>query len=450
MQSGAEYLRSTRRSRDKQAFAAFLLAALAVLGFALATHKNIRAEGLHFGMFLGLISLTYLGIKMYFSTRYSSFDNPTPQYLSTAVVIPVYNEDPTAFRACLTSILDQSHPLDEIWVIDDRSPDTTCYEIAREMLATHPGAHVIRAAKNGGKRHAQGLAFRQIRADIYITVDSDTILDRDAVREGLRPFGTDPQIQAVTGNVRVLNWDENVLTRLTTIRYANSFLWERAAYSRLNGSVLCACGALSFWRSSLVHEHLEDYLTQTFLGVEVPYGDDRRLTNYALSKGRVVLQDTALGYTAVPEKWGHYLRQQSRWNKSFFRESLWTLTNLQHNKRVWSLAMAEVGLWVAAFTLLTLRYAWDIATFSVQLPLYMLWFGTMMSYARSVRFLGSQGMTRAQQWSTFLLAPLYWVVTLTLLVPLRFISLMTMKSGSWGTRKKIEVTIREDAVVTVD
>ena len=29
--------------------------------------------------------------------------------------------------------------------------------------------------------------------------------------------------------------------------------------------------------------------------------------------------------TAVPERLNHYLRQQSRWNRSFFRETLWCL-----------------------------------------------------------------------------------------------------------------------------
>jgi len=330
-------------------------------------------------------------------------------------------------------------------VIDDRSTNTACLEIAHEMLANNPAAKVIQAKQNGGKRNAQAHAFTQSTADIFITVDSDTILDRDAIAEGLKPF-VDETVEAVTGNVRVLNWDENVLTRLTTIRYANAFLWERAAYSRINGSVLCACGSLSFWRASLIADHLEDYLTQTFLGVEVPYGDDRRLTNYALGRGKVILQDTSLGYTAVPERWGHYLRQQTRWNKSFFRESLWTLSNLFHNKRVWLLAGAEIGLWVGASLVLVLRYAFDIATLSAELPLYLLWFGTMMSYARSVRFLGSQGMTKTQQWTTFALAPLYWLMSLALLVPLRFYSLLTMKSASWGTRKAVEVNLTEAQV----
>ena len=439
--SGADYLRVTRKRRDQQAATAFSLAALAVVGFVLAAHQRITTAGFSVGVVIGLFSLTYLGVKMYLSTKYSSFDNEAPGDLQAAVVVPVYNEDPVALKAALESIIKQSRRVDEIWVIDDHSKDTECFELAQQLLAGREGAHVIRAEKNGGKRHAQSHAFTQSQADVFITVDSDTILDSDAVKEGLRPFGIDSNIQAVTGNVRVLNWDENILTRLSSLRYANSFLWERAAYSSFGGNVLCACGALSFWRGDLVRKNLDDYLTQKFLGVEVPYGDDRRLTNYALSEGKVVLQDTALGYTAVPQRWSHYLRQQTRWNKSFFRETLWTLKNLRHRRGAWTLAAAEVSLWAAAFSLLTFRYGLDIVKMEAEFPMDLLWFGAMMSYARSVRFLGSQDVGRKEQWITFALAPLYWVMTFTILVPLRFISIMTMKSGSWGTRKKVEVRL---------
>lgn len=439
--TGANYLRVTRKRRDRQAATAFLFAALAVVGFALATHQRITNAGFSLGVIIGVIGMAYLAGKMILSTRYSSFDNEPDANIVTAVVVPVYNEDPVALKAALTSILEQSHPVSEIWVIDDHSKDLECFELAQHMLADRAGSHVIRAERNGGKRHAQSYAFTQSSADIFITVDSDTILDSDAIKEGLRPFASDPNIQAVTGNVRVLNWNENVLTRLSSLRYANSFLWERAAYSSSGGNVLCACGALSFWRGSLVRENLDDYLTQKFLGVEVPYGDDRRLTNYALSAGKVVLQDTALGYTAVPQRWNHYLRQQTRWNKSFFRETLWTLTNLRHRRGAWLLAAAEVSLWLAAFSLLTFHYALDLIQWKADLPLYLVWFGAMMSYARSVRFLGSQELPTKEQLITFALAPLYWIMTFTILVPLRFISLLTMKSGAWGTRKKVEVRL---------
>ncbi len=50
---------------------------------------------------------------------------------------------------------------------------------------------------------------------------------------------------------------------------------------------------------------MPDFLSQTFLGVPAIFGDDRRLTNYALLEGKVVFQQTAVAWTAVPQRLGH-------------------------------------------------------------------------------------------------------------------------------------------------
>src|SRR4029077_10738564 len=68
------------------------------------------------------------------------------------------------------------------------------------------------------------------------------------------------------------------------------------------------------------------YVAQSFRGIECTYGDDRHLTNLVLDAG----YDTAFApfahaITSAPEDIPSYLRQQLRWNKSFYRELLWTL-----------------------------------------------------------------------------------------------------------------------------
>jgi hypothetical protein len=56
---------------------------------------------------------------------------------------------------------------------------------------------------------------------------------------------------------------------------------------------------------------MPDFLSQTFLGVPAIFGDDRRLTNYVLLQGKVVFQETAVAWTAVPQRLGHFARQQT-------------------------------------------------------------------------------------------------------------------------------------------
>ena len=427
-----------RRSRPARIVQSLVAFALSLAGVAVVAEMTGARWGLY-----GVFGLGYLSMKLLLATAYRAFRHPVPD-LSVAVVVPVYNEDPAAFAGCLDSILAQSVPVDEIWVIDDGSTDTTCVEFAARVLEGRPGAVVHAMPRNVGKRHAQEWALRQTRAAIVCTVDSDTKLDADAVREGLRPFA-DTRVTAVCGNVRVLNAATNLLTRLTELRYANAFLWERAAYSTL-GSVVCCCGSLSFWRRDVIDENLDDYVNQTFLGVPVPYGDDRRLTNYSLLAGRVVFQSTSIAWTAVPERFSHFVRQQTRWNRSFFRESLWAIKNHGRLQAVWWLTGAEIGLWSACLVSAVAAHAVRPAM-TGRFAVGILAFGVLMAYARSVRYLGSEDRSVRHQLHTFALAPLYTLLSLLVLFPLRLIALATLRSESWGTRSEVEVTMDAHATL---
>ncbi len=359
--------------------------------------------------------------------------------LRVAAVVPVYNEDPVAFRACLESLLDQSMAIEEIWVIDDGSSSIECYADAVERLERHAGATVIRCDANRGKRHAMAEAFAVSTADVFLTVDSDTVLNRYAAEELSRAF-SDPKAMAATGTVRALNARANLLTRLIDLRYANAFLFERAAYSRV-GSVLCCCGSLSMYRASVVKENLEDFVTQTFLGSPVQFGDDRRLTNYCLTEGRVLFIETALAFTAVPQRLNHYLRQQNRWNKSFFRESFWVLRNMSYRTWPWRITAVELTMWfVLTGSLVVTVIVRPALVGGIAIASYFAQ-TAFAAYARSVRIIGTGGTSNTNPWISIALAPLYSILHILFLVPVRFWSLFTISRGSWGTRATVEVAI---------
>lgn len=381
----------------------------------------------------GAVALGYLLLKLLASSFYRSYDGEAPTG-TVAAVVPVYNEDPRIFRRCLLSLLRQTRMPDEIWVVDDGSSDRACYDLALGLLDGLRGVHVVRLSGNHGKRHAQAVAFGQSEADFYVTIDSDTELAPSAIENILKPFN-DPRVQAVSGVARVANRDRNLLTRLIDLRYANAFLVERAAYSVLGGSVLCCTGVLSAYRGDLVRRHLRDYMRQTFLGVPVSYGDDRRLTNYALQSGRAVLQSTAIAYTMAPTSLGQFLRQQIRWNKSFFRETLWALRHLRPGRRwAWWLGLFEISTWLGLSA--TLISGFVIAPLlmgrlgSVYYPVYIV----LLAYTRNARLLVAERSAASLQ--AYLLAPLYALLHLTLLTPLRFYSLVTIRDGRWGTRTR--------------
>lgn len=360
----------------------------------------------------------------------------------TAVVVPVYNEDPETLRSVLNSIAALDPAPDEVWIIDDGSTSDDISRVVNDWRATvalprRLPVTFLRFDTNRGKRHAQALAFSVSDADIFVTIDSDTVVDSRALMEVCGPLA-DPEVMAVTGHTRASNFRSTLLSRLIDVRYANSFLWDRASYSAL-GSVLCCCGSLSAYRASVVREHLSDFTNQTFLGVKCTYGDDRRLTNYALLHGKVVFQSSARAWTTVPERMGHFLRQQIRWNKSFFRESWWGSQHLpMRTPAVW-LVLLELATWMVFTTSLFTVIGATIARGDGEALMDYAYYLISIAYIRSVYYLDDLTMSLGDRITGFIFAPWYGLLHVFVLLPLRLWSLVTLRDNRWGTRSKVEV-----------
>jgi hyaluronan synthase len=112
------------------------------------------------------------------------------------------------------------------------------------------------------KRLAHLTTFLDDPADVFVTIDSDTILDRHALAEGLKPFA-DPRVQSVAAVAVALNWKRNLLTRLTNLWFVTFQVGLRSSLSTL-GSVLVNSGALAFYRSEVVREGADGYAHETF------------------------------------------------------------------------------------------------------------------------------------------------------------------------------------------
>lgn len=356
-----------------------------------------------------------------------------------AGIITCRNEDLSAFTDCLNSVLASTRLPDSLTVIDDASADPACGQAAYRYYEMFRAAGVdyavITLSRNRGKRDGLAAGFSRCwDADIYLCIDSDTIIAPNAIENALRPFARH-RVQAVTGCVLAANRDRNLLTRLIDLRYAYAFLGERAAYSVM-GSVLCACGSLALYRGTTVRKYLDDFIGQHFLGRRCTYGDDRRLTYYCLREGQVVLAPDAVAWTLVPERMGHFLRQQLRWSKSFFRESLCMLGGIRPNRICWWLTLVEISTWCGFTSALIYALAVRPALTGHFAGTAYLTAVLLFAYARCGHYVEAEhpGLSWRGRWGTLLLAPLYGVIHMTLLLPLRLVALATLRDNSWGTR----------------
>jgi hyaluronan synthase len=271
-----------------------------------------------FGVY-GMIVTAYLLSRFVMSVFYRPCraDGPLP---SVAIVIPAMNEQ-SAIERTIEAAFALNYPADliSVFAVDDGSTDET-WERMAFASRRFPNLHAIRFSHNRGKRAAMAAGIRATDAEIICFVDSDSSVAPDALREIVRPF-IDPRVAAVTGHADVLNKSKNLLTLLQQVRYYVAFRVLKASES-LFGSVTCASGCFSAYRRERLIEVLPRWETQSFLGREATFGDDRALTNMLLRHHRVVYQSTAVCETVVPDSFRGFLVQQTRWKKSWIRESL--------------------------------------------------------------------------------------------------------------------------------
>lgn len=363
--------------------------------------------------------------------------------LRVSVVVPVYNEDPATFRAMLESLSRQSRPVQRLHVVDDGSETRDCENEFYEWLPTAPHGleAVYTTIPNSKKRHAQAVAFEaDPAADIWVTIDSDTVLDAHAIRQGLIPFAR-PKVNAVAGTLVALNDRTNLLTRLVDLGFTLSFLNGRASWSLLR-SVVVSCGGLAFYRGAIVRKYLPRYLTQEIWGRRVISGDDRMMTCYALLDGHTVLQESSIGYTLVPENISHLTRQRIRWWRSFFWGGGWLIQNFPLTKPAWWLVVWQfVSFVLFSFALPMMLVIHPIQSGNVPWEFFI--YLSLLAYARSVRYLVLKrpDQSPSQQLITFLLAPVSSLLHLYLCSVLQYVGLFTFRKTGWSTRQKVEVAM---------
>lgn len=361
--------------------------------------------------------------------------------LKVTVLVPAYNEDPKLLLECLKSMSNQTRMPNVVCVVDDGSNIVDYTDLKALIESEYKGRIELhwKRTENRGKRYAQMMGVvMSPKADIYITVDSDTILDHKAIEEGLKPF-KDKEVLSVAGVVLPLNNDKNLLTRFSGVWEMNSQLIDRNGQSLFN-SVMVNSGCLALYRGHLIRYYLKPYLRETFFGRRVKFSDDSLLTTYALQHGKTVQQATAISFSSTPEKISHHIRRYIRWMRGSFIRTWWRFKYLD---------ILSYAYWLHIFkwfqTFLSIYVFWYLAyngayTNPKLIP-YLILIPILVTYGQSLCILTIRrsDQTLKNQIINYLLSPITILWSSTVLRVYRWYSYLTCLNTGWGTRKKVEV-----------
>lgn len=231
---------------------------------------------------------------------------PDGQWPPVTILVAAWNEE-EAIVATLRGIAEQSYrgPV-EVVLADNNSTDRTA-QLA-EQAANQLGLRYRRVfERTPGKHRALNTALATVTTPLVVTVDADTHPQRESLTYLIARVATTPQEQyvcACAGALVAENPLASYVTRMQQWDYRlgiNGVKRMQAAYN----SALVAQGAFSaYWTDDL----------RAVGGWPDAIGEDIVLTWAMMAtRGIVVYEPLALGFTVVPERLGRLMNQRSRW-----------------------------------------------------------------------------------------------------------------------------------------
>jgi cellulose synthase/poly-beta-1,6-N-acetylglucosamine synthase-like glycosyltransferase len=292
------------------------------------------------------------------------FANPlTP---GVSVLVPAYNEEKSIVTS-VQAILALRYPLLEVVIAEDGSTDDTFEALRAEfdltpsprvpagtiktigaVLSTHvsrDGRVVVIRKENAGRRgDALNVALEHARYPLVCMIDADSVMERDALLQVVRPFMDDPDRVAATGGaIRPINGcptekgqiiekraPQGWAPRIQVVEYLRSFLLGRVGWSAFN-SLMIISGAFGLFRRDLVEEI--GGLTSASLA------EDADLVNSLHQRLRqqkrdykIVFVPHPVCWTEVPENVKVLSRQRRRWSHGLF-QVLWRFKGMIGNPK---------------------------------------------------------------------------------------------------------------------
>jgi cellulose synthase/poly-beta-1,6-N-acetylglucosamine synthase-like glycosyltransferase len=269
------------------------------------------------------------------------------RYIPVSIIVPAYNEAKVIVESIKSlAILDYERY--EVIVINDGSTDNTVEEVLKNfnLVKTHrPITETIKVKEirdvyegtyndvsitlidknNGGKADALNAGINASRYPLFVAMDADCILKRDAIDKLVKPFLMDRRTIAAGGNIRIsnnlkiengeikeYNYPKGYFLIYQTFEYLRVFLIARTAWNIINANLIIS-GAFGMFKKSKVLE-IGGYRTDTI-------GEDMelvmRLNIHCLDLKedyRIDYVIDAYTFTQVPTTIKDFAKQRIRWH----------------------------------------------------------------------------------------------------------------------------------------
>lgn len=431
------------------------------------------ANNIHIGMELDEPLLVYSNLlpiygMLYLVVGWFFYRNPATGKARNdlvAVIVPVYNQK-TMIELVFSAIYSSSYQNLEVIAVNDGSTDGS-KEILDGLKYKYPKLKVIHK-ENEGKRKAVAIAFYQTLAKYLILVDSDSVIEKNAISEIMKTFDGNHDVGAVVGFAKAWNSQTNLLTKCQDVWYDYSFNIRKACES-VFGLVMCCSGCLAgyrreaiedyvpYWVRSKIHDsedrELTSYVVATKWGKKElpktyaslpPYthklmrsmaqyddAEDRGLTAQSLFKWKAVYVASAIVYTDVPEKLRGFLRQQQRWKKGTTRVNFFVSTFFWRRHPIMALIfyMDFMMAFITPFIIVTVFLYMPIIHQSIWIPLS--YFGGMQVIALAHGLDYKFRDPKATNWKY---KPIMNMLTAFITSWLIFPALWNYKKNQWLTR----------------
>jgi biofilm PGA synthesis N-glycosyltransferase PgaC len=230
--------------------------------------------------------------------RHKSWDG----YPGISILIAAFNEESSILET-LQSLARQTYPgRMEAIVIDDGSADGTADLVAS---LDHPWLRLLRQSTNLGKAAALNRGLAEAQYGLVITLDADSCLYKDALRNLVERYLSDPPgTRAVAGTMLVRNSRDTWITKAQEWDYFHGIAAIKRMQSFFHGT-LVAQGAFSVYDRSALEE---------VGGWADCVGEDIVLTWAMLSRGwRVGYAEDACCFTNAPAGLKGFIGQRRRW-----------------------------------------------------------------------------------------------------------------------------------------